>query len=432
MRVLGAPVVAAGLLVVPLASAAQFGRPAEIPLVRTPVAVAVTDATQDGTQDLVVANATPPVLTVLPGKQDGRFDRPLDIGRGPAPRSLAVADLDNDGGDDLAVAGGGEITIYIGADATFVRRSSLTVPAPSAVAVADLDLDGNYDLVAAGSSRSLVTVFTGVGDGTFLQGQEYATGTVPTSLYAADLNGDELPDVAVGGNPVSVLFGNGDGTLRPPVAINVNRETLALTGEDLDGDGDVDLAVAHRPNVVDILLNAGDGQFPAGGTYRVGGTPGAIGAAYVDDDGALDVLTANRGTNDVSILPGLGDGRFQSESRVRVGKGPVGLAIEDLNGEGSNDLVTANRRSKSVTVLLNGVDAPQPVVCLVPAVARRTLAAARRLVDAANCKVAAVRRKYSARVRKGRVISVTPVPGTRRPVDTPVTLLVSRGAKPRR
>jgi beta-lactam-binding protein with PASTA domain len=30
------------------------------------------------------------------------------------------------------------------------------------------------------------------------------------------------------------------------------------------------------------------------------------------------------------------------------------------------------------------------------------------------------------------VIAASPLPGTRRPVDTPVTLLVSRGPKPKR
>ena len=431
MRAFGA-LLTAGLLVVPLASAATFGRPAEIPLARAPVAIAAVDATQDGIEDLVVANAAAPILTVLPGEQDGAFEPPLDVGSGATPRSVAVADFDNDGGDDLAVAGGNEIAIYAGSDATLVRRTSLTASSVSTVVAADLDLDGNIDLVAGNQSQPVVTVLLGVGDGTFLPGQEYATGRAAVSLLVADLDGDELTDVAVGGNGVSVLIGNGDGTLSPPVSIADASGTSALTGDDLDSDGDVDLAVARRPNTVDVLLNDDAGQFSAGGSFRVGGTPVAIGAAYIDDDGMLDLVTANRGTNDVSILLGLGDGQFGAESRVRVGKGPVGMAIEDLDSEGSNDLVTANRVSKSVTVLLNGVDAPQPVVCLVPAVARRKLAVARRLVGAAHCKVAALRHKYSRRVKKGRVISVNPVPGTRRPVDTPVTLLVSRGPKPKR
>ena len=89
MRAFGA-VLAAGLLVVPLASAATFGRPAEIPLAQPPVAVTAFDATQDGIEDVVVANAAAPILTVLPGKQNGAFERPLNVGTGPVPQSLAA------------------------------------------------------------------------------------------------------------------------------------------------------------------------------------------------------------------------------------------------------------------------------------------------------------------------------------------------------
>jgi beta-lactam-binding protein with PASTA domain len=80
--------------------------------------------------------------------------------------------------------------------------------------------------------------------------------------------------------------------------------------------------------------------------------------------------------------------------------------------------------------MLNGANARQPVVCLVPTVARRTLAVARRLAAAGHCTIASVRRKYSKRLRRGRVIAVDPRPGTRLPADSAVTLLVSRGPKP--
>jgi hypothetical protein len=420
---------ATGLLVVPLASAATFGRPAEIPLSQAPVAVATLDATQDGIDDVVVAHATPPGLTVLPGKQDGSFDRPLEVRTSATPRSLSVADVDSDGGDDLVVVVGSEIAVYTSVDGTLARQASVTAPAASAVIATDLDVDGNNDLVAGSTTRPVVTVFPGLGDGTFGPGQDYAAGSVPTTLYSTDLNGDELPDIAFGGTSVSALFGNGDGTLGPPVTLLGSRVTLAITGDDFDGDGDVDLAVALRPNTIDVLFNTGDGQFPAGTVIRVGGTPVAIGAAFIDDDSTTDLVTANRGTNDVSFVAGFEEGGFRAETRVKVGKGPAGMAIDDLDSEGRSDLVVANRVSRSVTVLLNGVDAPQPLVCLVPAVARRKLAVARRLVIGAHCKLAALRRRYTRRVKKGRVISVSPKPGTRRPVDTPVTVLVSRGPK---
>ena len=110
----------------------------------------------------------------------------------------------------------------------------------------------------------------------------------------------------------------------------------------------------------------------------------ALVAADVDSDGLTDLVTANRGANDVSVLLGADDGQFEQQFRIRVGRTPTGLAINDLDADGTLDLVTANRGSKTVTVMLNSVDAPQPVVCLVPAVARRTLAVARRLVGAAK------------------------------------------------
>jgi hypothetical protein len=433
VRVVTASLFATGLLVVPLASAATFGRPAEIPLVRAPTAVADLDATGDGLQDLVLANAAGPPLTVLPGDQNGSFGTPLEIGTGPAPRSFAVADFDNDGANDLAVAAGGEVAIYYSADGTLVRRTVLSAPEVSSVTAADLDLDGNYDIIVASATRATVTVFAGTDAGTFLAGRAYATGNPPAAIFVADLNGDEFPDVAVGGNALTVLFNNGDGTLAPPVATDQPAEILALTGDDVDGDGAVDLVAAGRPNLVTVLVNSGDGNFLHLDSYAVGATPVAVGVAYLDDeDGNLDVVTANRGTNDVSVLRGVGDGHLQAETRIKVGKGPAGLAVDDLNGDGLNDLVVPNRLAKSVTVLLQGADAPQPAVCLVPRVARRKLAVARHLVAAANCKVTTVRHKYSGRVKKGKVISTTPVPGTRRPVGTSVTLLVSRGAKKKR
>lgn len=429
MRSVGAAALTAGVLFVPLASAADFGRPAEIPLARTPISVVVTDVTQDGSPDVVIANASAPILTILPGRRDGSFERPLATGAGPVPRSIVHGDFDNDGGDDVAVAGANEIAIFTGTDATLVRRSSAGARSPSATTTADLDDDGNLDLLAGSVDEPIVSVFAGLGDGTFLPPRVYPVGSPATSLFVADLNGDEVSDVASSGNGVSVLFGNGDGTFRAYQSAGGPSGARALAGDDFDADGSVDLAVAHGANLVTVLRNTGDEQFAGAGSYRVGGTPVALAALDVDADGSTDLTTANRGTNDVSVLAGTGEGQFRQQVRFRVGRTPTRLAIDDLDGEGTFDLVTANRSSKTVTVMLNGVDAPQPVVCLVPRVVRRTLAVARRLVGAANCTVKPVRRKYSKRVRRGRVIAVSPLPGTRAPIDTPVTLLVSKGRK---
>ena len=208
------------------------------------------------------------------------------------------------------------------------------------------------------------------------------------------------------------------------------RGLRSVAGDDVDLDGTTDLVVAGRANQVFVGLNDGEGTFAEFNAYTVGGTPAQVAIADVDDDGLPDLLTANRGSDDISILAGQDDGGFRAQSRVRVGRTPTALGIDDLDEDGTYDVVTANRRSRSVTVLLHGVNAPQPVVCLVPRVVRRTLRAAQRIVRQANCSVGGpVRRKYSRRVRRGRVIAQKPVAGQRLPESTQVFLLVSRGPR---
>jgi uncharacterized delta-60 repeat protein len=67
--------------------------------------------------------------------------------------------------------------------------------------------------------------------------------------------------------------------------------------------------------------------------------------------------------------------------------------------------------------------------CVVPNVRGKTLGAARAGLTKALCKVGMVKRTYSARVRKGRVISQRPAPRTRMAELAKVNLVVSRGRR---
>ncbi len=75
-----------------------------------------------------------------------------------------------------------------------------------------------------------------------------------------------------------------------------------------------------------------------------------------------------------------------------------------------------------------------PVVlrCVVPNVVGKTLAAAKRLLAGARCRVGTVRQAYSARVRKGRVIAQSRARGRSLPLNSRVALTLSRGKPPRR
>lgn len=67
--------------------------------------------------------------------------------------------------------------------------------------------------------------------------------------------------------------------------------------------------------------------------------------------------------------------------------------------------------------------------CVVPKVKGKKLRAAKRTIKKAHCSVGRIRKAYSTRVPKGRVIWQKPRPGTKRHAGSKVRLTVSRGKK---
>lgn len=93
---------------------------------------------------------------------------------------------------------------------------------------------------------------------------------------------------------------------------------------------------------------------------------------------------------------------------------------------GLTQQVTVNWAARFVPA--GAAAAVQP--CTVPKLAGLTVPAARRALRRAKCRIGAVRRVYDSRRAKGRVVRSTPMAGRR--TTAKVTLLVSKGAKPRR
>jgi uncharacterized repeat protein (TIGR01451 family) len=122
----------------------------------------------------------------------------------------------------------------------------------------------------------------------------------------ADLNGDSKLDVVVvnqGNNTVSVLLGNGDGTLQAKVDYPVGFSPQDLSLADMNGDGKLDIVVTNQTgNTISILLGNGNGTFQPKVDFVAGPAPFKLVTADVNKDGAPDVLLATSGGSFISIL----------------------------------------------------------------------------------------------------------------------------------
>ncbi len=235
---------------------------------------------------------------------------------------------------------------------------------PGAITTGDFNGDNILDLATANFNGDDVSIFPGVGDGTFAPTVNFAVGESPASVTRCELNGDGASDLVVanygfGFNRISVLLNETEDAGAPQFSHSFYDSASRPTDiacADLDGDGDQDLAVANQDSD-DVFLfeNNGEGLFDMRGSLAAERWPRAIAAADLDGDGLLDLAVANNESNTVSILinnPG-GLAEFQPQMSVPVGSRPEGLATLDLDGDGNQDLVTPNRGTSDVTVLRN-------------------------------------------------------------------------------
>jgi serine/threonine-protein kinase len=61
----------------------------------------------------------------------------------------------------------------------------------------------------------------------------------------------------------------------------------------------------------------------------------------------------------------------------------------------------------------------------------KKLTAAKAAIRNAHCSAGKITKAFSAKTKKGRIISQKPAPGTRHPAGTKIKLTVSKGPKPR-
>jgi hypothetical protein len=171
-------------------------------------------------------------------------------------------------------------------------------------------------------------------------------GSSPASLSAADLDGDGDVDVAVAdlnGSAVYVRLNDGRGSFATQGPFAVGPTPGSLTSADLDADGDVDLAVPNGfTGTVSVLANLGNGTFAPHVQYAVGAGPTQVRSADLDGDGFVDLMVMCYAAGNAHVLVNLGNGTFAPGVPLAIGSSPVALDLADLDGDGDADLATAD------------------------------------------------------------------------------------------
>ena len=152
-------------------------------------------------------------LDIFLNNGSGVFAAPVAYNAGSNASGLTTGDFNGDGKQDVAIVvpgtsgANGTAMIYLN-DGTGALTLVATTPdvglSPTSVAAADIDGDGKDDLAVTNNNgfNSTVSVLLSNGDGTFKTKVAYATDGDPTAIVAVALRSGGKPDLAI-----STFFG---------------------------------------------------------------------------------------------------------------------------------------------------------------------------------------------------------------------------------
>src|SRR6218665_258707 len=342
------------------------------------------DLNNDGIVDLVVGNAYNTNLYVYIGLGTGQFSlapgSPITSVNGPI--SNVVSDFNNDNIPDLATANynSGNVSVFLG-----VGNGSFSPAAGSPVATgtqpyyleaADFNMDGNKDIIMVNAGSNNIVLLTGNGAGSFTlaPGFPITANVLPFHVSAGHFNADNFPDFAVAsgqGNTVHVYLNNGAGAFTPapgsPYATGSLPRTIAVG--DLNNDGFSDMAIASfNSNNMHIYLGSATGLFTnaPGSPINVGSGPYQCVMADFNLNGSLDIAVANWGSSNVSVFYGNGTGSFTQAtgSPMSVGNGPQPMCAADFNGNTVPDLAVGDWSGNKINILINTLPVPCNLVAM--------------------------------------------------------------------
>lgn len=237
----------------------------------------------------------------------------------------------------------------------------------ASVRAGDLDGDGDMDLVVANGRHwpQQNMVFLNQTGGKFNVARPL--GVDQSTSYAcevADLDGDGDLDIAVGNDNAPCLVFLNDGTAQFNRHCNVGKPSSvrSLTIADIDADADMDLIITCRGRANRIYFNDGHAGFERSLTFGTR-TDSTIDVAVADlnQDGRADLILANRDQQPNTILlaeapsaAATSELRFRPPIVFGAAQSSRAIATADFDGDGNIDWVVGNIGSSNTVYFGDG------------------------------------------------------------------------------
>lgn len=338
------------------------------------------DFNNDGNLDIVVADENNNRLILLYGRGDGSYCKVRRLTKcsdyaylpaGPSPRVLVARDFDNNGKLDIAVGNDsypGQVTLLSNTGYGFYPKGYSLKTKPYSINAGDLNGDSHPDIVVQGydSKKQAVLINRGTGfnTGTAFSISEVSSGAEVPFVALGDVNNDGALDrIVANPNPdgpddsnagVRVSLGNNKGSFKAPTYYAWGVRPWSIVMADFNNDGFLDMATANHsgPEHMTVALNNGSGSFTTLTHYTVSSFNNFSDSLETTDfnaDGQLDIIMINR-SNQAAVFLATNDG-FEPAVTYEVDSKPFYLAVGDLDNDGDVDVVSAN--DQSLTLLIN-------------------------------------------------------------------------------
>lgn len=192
--------------------------------------------------------------------------------------------------------------------------------------------------------------------------KEYTRILQTTKFNGISLFNGSLPEgisLQAGGSPLTATLGGAVGTGEFLTGNQTSSGFFPYDAKsgDFNNDGFIDIVSANlASNSLSIMLGNGDGTFRSQVTYQTGTEPYGVTISDFNNDGNLDLANTDYISGSISVFLGNGNGTFQARTSYATGVNPFSVHAADLDGDGAVDLISADPGSARLSIFFGNGD----------------------------------------------------------------------------